>query len=376
MTKLSVIIPIYNTAAYLRRCLDSVTNQTIRDIEIILATDGPETCDRICNEYAAKDSRIKIISHPGSYGKAVNQGIEIASGEYIGIVESDDWIVPEMYKKLYSKATISKAEIVKAGYYRSYDHNPCESYITIDVGNSAFHISQHPELLYFQASIWDAIYKKSFLERNNIRLPETRGLSFIDTPFHMETLLKASLCVILNEPLYFYYQDNPSQSIKDNTAICDVIFADHYFIKRIKKNNTLIKNYRKEIIIAIATHFYWNFQRLNVSEKKKKFCIKAARYLKKLKTQMSDCNNASPDLKSWVKWLLSTQNYSSFKPDNYEYHWMKFLYFLPLIKIKNNSASKSFSLAGIIPLLKITQKNKRIKLKLFNFIPLFSIERI
>ena len=66
--KLSVIIPVYNTAAYLRRCLDSVINQTMRDIEIILASDGPEDCDAICREYAAEDSRIKLIERPGSYG--------------------------------------------------------------------------------------------------------------------------------------------------------------------------------------------------------------------------------------------------------------------------------------------------------------------
>lgn len=64
MTKISVILPIYNVENYLAKCIDSVINQTLKDIEIILATDGPETCDRICDEYAAKDSRIKIISHP------------------------------------------------------------------------------------------------------------------------------------------------------------------------------------------------------------------------------------------------------------------------------------------------------------------------
>lgn len=83
MTKISIILPIYNVEKYLAKCIDSVINQTLKDIEIILATDGPENCDRICNEYAAKDSRIKIILHPGSYGKACNQAMQLASGEYI-----------------------------------------------------------------------------------------------------------------------------------------------------------------------------------------------------------------------------------------------------------------------------------------------------
>ena len=94
MPKVSVIIPVYNVEKYLRQCLDSVINQTLKDIEIICVDDGStDNCPNILDEYAAKDARIKIIHKKNEgYGKAMNVGISHASGEYIGIVEPDDYI--------------------------------------------------------------------------------------------------------------------------------------------------------------------------------------------------------------------------------------------------------------------------------------------
>ena len=158
MTKISVILPIYNVENYLAKCIDSVINQTLKDIEIILATDGPETCDRICDEYAAKDSRIKIISHPGSYGKACNQAMQIASGEYIGFVETDDWCDETMFEKLYKLAKKNHADVCKCGFYNAYDNIHKNSSVLFLPQNTCFNISEYPELLTFQPSIWSAIY--------------------------------------------------------------------------------------------------------------------------------------------------------------------------------------------------------------------------
>ena len=102
MPKISVIIPVYNVEKYLRECLDSVINQTLADIEIILVDDGsPDNCPQICDEYALKDNRIKVIhKENGGYGSAMNVGLEKATGEYIGIVEPDDYIDSKMYEDL------------------------------------------------------------------------------------------------------------------------------------------------------------------------------------------------------------------------------------------------------------------------------------
>lgn len=119
-TDVSVIIPSYNVVSYIVQCLESVRNQTLENIEIICvdakSTDG--TLELI-QDYAKKDSRFKVlISEKKSYGYQMNLGISIASGKYIGIVESDDWADTHMFEKLFIQAEKMSAEIVKANYYQ------------------------------------------------------------------------------------------------------------------------------------------------------------------------------------------------------------------------------------------------------------------
>ena len=106
MPKISIIVPIYNVRAYLPQCLDSIIAQTFSDVEIICVDDGSnDGSENIVDEYAAGDSRIVAIHKPNAgYGAAMNTGLDAATGEYIGIVESDDCITPEMYERLYNLA--------------------------------------------------------------------------------------------------------------------------------------------------------------------------------------------------------------------------------------------------------------------------------
>ena len=103
MPTISVIVPVYKAEAYLHRCVESIRNQTFYDLEIILVDDGsPDNCGAICDEYAKIDSRIKVIhKENGGASTARNWGLEIATGEYIGFVDSDDYIHPQMYQLLY-----------------------------------------------------------------------------------------------------------------------------------------------------------------------------------------------------------------------------------------------------------------------------------
>ena len=107
MPKVSIILPIYNVREYLAEALDSVINQTLRDLEIICVDDGSTDGSLdIIREYAAKDPRIVVITGPnGGYGKAMNKGLDRATGDYVGIVEPDDYVIPEMYEELYQTAT-------------------------------------------------------------------------------------------------------------------------------------------------------------------------------------------------------------------------------------------------------------------------------
>lgn len=120
--KVSIVIPIYNVERYLRQCLDSVVNQTLKDIEIICVDDGStDSSPDIIKEYVDKDPRVKVITKPNSgYGNSMNRGFDMAEGEYIGIVESDDYADPDMFEKLYEVASANDLDVVKSGFYFYY----------------------------------------------------------------------------------------------------------------------------------------------------------------------------------------------------------------------------------------------------------------
>ena len=125
--KVSVIVPIYGVEKYLHQCIDSILAQTLKEIEIILVDDGsPDKCPQIVDEYAKKDERIIAVHQTnGGYGRAVNHGIKLATGEYMAIVEPDDWIDADMYATLYEHAKQYDVDVVKGPYYDYWD-NPEE----------------------------------------------------------------------------------------------------------------------------------------------------------------------------------------------------------------------------------------------------------
>ncbi len=115
--KVSVVLPVYNVAAYLPKCLESLLNQTLKEIEIICVNDcSPDNSLEILKQYAAKDNRIKIIDQTNTGpGVARNNGIKAATGEYVGFVDPDDWAEPEMFAKMYTAAIEQNADIVECG---------------------------------------------------------------------------------------------------------------------------------------------------------------------------------------------------------------------------------------------------------------------
>ena len=117
--KISIIVPVYQVEAYLRRCLDSIINQTYKNLEIILVEDGSKDgSPAICEEYAKKDNRIKVFNQQNQGASvARNYGLDVATGEYVGFVDSDDWIEPEMYEKLYAALVQKQADIEVTGYF-------------------------------------------------------------------------------------------------------------------------------------------------------------------------------------------------------------------------------------------------------------------
>lgn len=228
MAKVSVILPIYNVQNYLRECLDSVIHQTLEDLEIICVNDGStDSSLDIIQEYAAKDHRIRIITGPnGGYGRAMNQGLDQASGEYIGIVEPDDYVSPDMFGDLYQIAREKNLDFVKADFYRfARDASGKEDlqYEHIDKSGKRYgellNPSQDPSTIRFTLNTWSGIYKREFIEAHHIRHHETPGASFQDNGFYFQTFIYARRAMIIDKPYYRNRRDNPNSSVKSKEKV-------------------------------------------------------------------------------------------------------------------------------------------------------------
>lgn len=218
--KVSIVVPIYNVERYLNECIDSILRQTLKDIEIILVDDGsPDNCGKIIDEYVKKDSRVIAIHQENSgYSVAVNKGIDLAKGEYIGVIESDDFIEPDMYELLYKDAKKNNTDITKGLFYfynptlnedeqNKVYFNPCGIDLRL-APNGAFHVTEWPRIIGFHASIWSSIYKSDFVKK--IKIPETAGASYQDFPFMIEVMCKAERISIVKKA-FVHWRNEPKQ---------------------------------------------------------------------------------------------------------------------------------------------------------------------
>ncbi len=229
MAKISVVVPVYNVEKYLKECIDSIINQTLEDIEIICVNDGStDSSLEILNNYAKKDSRIIVINKSNSgYGHTMNMGLNAASGEYIGIIESDDFADKNMFEDLYKLAKEYDADIVKGDWYNYWSknkfarkNNRISSAKTLKLTNS----KQDKSLLRINPSVWSAIYKKEFLNKYNIRFLETPGASYQDLAFSFKVFALAEKVILTDKAYLYYRQDNMNSSVKSKTkvyCVCD-----------------------------------------------------------------------------------------------------------------------------------------------------------
>lgn len=229
MAKVSVVVPVCNVEKYLCECLDSIINQTLNDIEIICVNDGStDSSLEILNSYAQKDKRVIVINKANSgYGHTMNIGINTATGEYIGIIESDDFADKHMFEDLYKIAKENDADIVKGDWYNywsknkfSRKNNRISAAKTFKLTNSKLDKS----LLRINPSVWSAIYKRDFLNKYNIRFLETPGASYQDLAFSFKVFALAERVILTDKAYLYYRQDNMNSSVKSKTkvyCVCD-----------------------------------------------------------------------------------------------------------------------------------------------------------
>lgn len=217
--KISIIVPIYKIERYLRQCIDSILAQTFTDFELLLIDDGsPDGCPAICDEYAKKDSRIRVFhKHNGGLTSARNHGLDNAKGDWIMHIDGDDWIEPTYIEELYNAAIKNDADIAICGFRFAYeDGSFVIEHPTIWDDDKSVSLNRYIASVWTTA--WGSIHKSSLYHNNGVRSP--KNITYCED-FH----LMARICyfadkvVSIDRPLYNYRQQSSSimHSLNDKT---------------------------------------------------------------------------------------------------------------------------------------------------------------
>ena len=262
MPVISVVVPVYNVEKYLRQCISSLVNQTIENIEIICVNDGStDNSLKILEQYAQTDSRIRIVSKTNSgYGDSMNVGLACAKGEYIGIVESDDYALPDMFERLYQAAKENDVDIVKSNFYyfSEEEGKKYEDNLSKIPYNKVFKPVDETEILKTAPSIWSALYKKEFLIEQKILFNPSSGASYQDVSFAFRALLSAKRMICVPEAYLCYRSDNENSSIKSPKkvfCIMDEFRVITDFIKERQQNFMMPVIQAEKFIYYIGNYF-------------------------------------------------------------------------------------------------------------------------
>lgn len=230
--KISIIVPVYKVEKYLKRCVDSILCQTFSDIEIILVDDGsPDNCGLMCDEYAELDKRVKVIhKQNGGLSSARNAGLDIASGDYIGFVDSDDWIHPQMYEILYYYIVKFDLGIVKCKHLKVTNEdgvNNTEPYIDdniriLDYDEILNNFNDDIHYSLISPIVCNKLYKKNIF--NSLRFDENRIHE--DEIIMLPSIFLAKTVGVIKQQLYYYFYTRPDSIM--NTGFSVKSFDDLY----------------------------------------------------------------------------------------------------------------------------------------------------
>lgn len=263
----SILVPCFNVERYLKACLDSIAGQTLTCFEVICINDGSTdaTLD-IIRSYAEHDSRFVVVDKPNSgYGASMNRGLDIARGEFIAILESDDFMEPQALATLVDAARKHHAQATKANFYFYWGtpepHNQ---------KNELIHASDpdvvdpktFPKLFWYMPSIWSAVYRRDYLEERGIRFLETPGASYQDLAFTFKVWAGAERVALVKDAFVHYRQDNEASSIHAAGkvfCVCDEFAEIERWIDAHPEQRGL-----KPVEVRLKFDSYiWNYKRLD-----------------------------------------------------------------------------------------------------------------
>lgn len=242
--KISIIVPIYKIEEYIKQCVDSIIAQSYTDLEIILVDDGsPDNCPKICDKYAEKDSRVKVLhKQNGGLMSARQAGLKIATGEYVGFVDGDDWIEPNMYEKFANLIDKYNPDMAMCEFLYSYPESDEKSSQLPEkefYDKTALENEIYPKLLfkppYYNFGInpccWSKIFKKELLENNLYNVTEKIKIGE-DAAFTYPCLLQVKSLAYCGEYLYHYRINQNSMTKSYDKNMEDTIMIPYEILKK------------------------------------------------------------------------------------------------------------------------------------------------
>ena len=242
----SIIIPVYKVEKYLGRCINSAVNQTYHNLEIIVVDDGsPDRCPQLCDEWAAKDSRIRVVhKNNGGLSSARNAGLDICQGEYLCFIDSDDWASNDMVEVLLKCCQTNQAKLAICGRYDVYEEqgiqtigkNLCQD----KVMDPKTAVSQMLTGKEFDCSAWGKLYHRSLWQ--DFRFPFRR--IYEDVAILYKVVLAADRVALVNKPMYFYLRRPDSITSSSFTeALLDYPYNTRKLLQDLKENQPDLFNY-------------------------------------------------------------------------------------------------------------------------------------
>ncbi len=305
--KVSIVVPCYNVDRYLDECLHSIAVQTLENIEVICVNDGSTdyTLD-IIKKYAKNDKRFVVIDKPNEgYGKTMNRGLDAATGEYVGIVESDDWVDPDAFELLYKMAKKNRADLAKAEFV-FFDNDTRKETPSWGIGlSSKYHNKvfcpreQNQEIIWTgHPSIWTCLYSNKMLTDNHIRFAETPGASFQDMGFKPKAFVAANR-FIYSPQVILHYRKHANNSDKNNNKVFAVCDAHNDTDKWVKEHCPNLWWTMPILNRCRFANYCWNLRRL-FGGPKEDFRIRFQKEFSEL-VRKKQINKVFFDSKSWLK---------------------------------------------------------------------------
>lgn len=250
--KISIIVPVYRVEKYLHRCLDSIVNQTFTDWECLLVDDGsPDNSGKICDEYSEKDGRFKVFHQENAgVSAARNKGLDEAKGEWIGFVDSDDWIDKKTYEVVYNRAVKENVDLIQWGYVMENINTEKQKFIRFQEKE----FSSNDASIYWNPSMWIKLVSRKLIYDNNLRYPIGVKLSE-DRIFAVQCFINSTKSLALSDVFYHYCmnEDSVSHSMTREMVLQEINTINTIEVI-LRNNNCHLDDYILQQKIAVKSH--------------------------------------------------------------------------------------------------------------------------